>query len=435
MTKRLQFVVVSGSTCLLVLLLLGTVLGRSSAADGDAYKHFAVFSEVVSKIKSDYVEEPNMHNVTLGALNGLLESIDPFASYLNAEQYKQYQDSFSQKKADVGLVLSRRSGYIGIVDAIPGSPAAVLGLATYDIVEAINGVSTRDMPLAYARYLLRGDPGTAVELSVIRVRRGAEAQKMGLTRARYEMPPVTGKILPGGIGYIAIPVLDKGRTTQVKTKVAELEKQGASKLILDLRNSAEGDEAEGLVLADAFLAKGQITYLQGQKVAKRVIDADAAQVSKLPMVVLTNRGTAGGTEIAASAWLDNKRAEVVGERSYGMAAQRKALTLDDGTAVIMAVAKYYSASGKAIQDVGVTPTLVVSDPESNQPEEEEGAPAPATPPQPKSDEDLQLNKAIEVLTLGLEAAKNDSAKAGQTAAPGAPKATPDGPLNLPRPPK
>ncbi|MEZ5352073.1 MAG: S41 family peptidase [Bryobacteraceae bacterium] len=434
MTKRLQLIVVSASTCLLVMLLLGTVLGRGNAADGDAYKHFAVFSEVVSKIKSDYVEEPNMHNVTLGALNGLLESIDPFASYLNAEQYKQYKDSLNEKKADVGLVLSRRSGYIGIVDAIPGSPAAALGLATYDIVEAINGVSTRDMPLAYAKYLLRGDVGSTVELSVIRVRKGAEAQKMGLTRARYELPPVTAKLLPGSVGYIVAEVLDAGRSAQVKAKVAEMEKQGASKLVLDLRNNAEGVEEEGIVLADLFLDKGQIATLEGQKVAKRSIEADGAVATKLPLVVLTNRGTAGGAEIAASALLDNKRAEVVGERTYGMAAQRKALTLDDGSAVIMAVAKYHAASGKAIQDTGVTPSLVVADPEAVEPDEgEEGAAPPAVEPAPKTGEDLQLKKAIEVLTKGLEAAKKEAPKSAPAA--GAPAAAPQGPLNVPRPPQ
>ncbi|MEZ5401145.1 MAG: S41 family peptidase [Bryobacteraceae bacterium] len=432
MTKRLQFVVVSASTCLLVLLLLGTVLGRSNAADGDAYKHFAVFSDVVAKIKSDYVEEPNMHNVTLGALNGLLESIDPFASYLNAEQYKQYRDAMTQKKGDVGLVLSRRSGYIGIVDAIPGTPAAVLGLTTYDIIEAINGVSTRDMPLAYAQYLLRGDPGTNVELSVIQVRRGAEAQKKGLTRAKIEMPAVSGKIMNGDVGYVEVPVLDKGRSAQVKTKLAELEKQGAKRFVLDLRNDAEGDLNEGLVLADMFLDKGQMTYLEGQRSPKRAFEADAAVVSKLPVVVLTNRGTAGAAEIAASALADNKRAELVGERTYGMAAERKALTLDDGSAVILAVAKYYNGAGKAIQDTGVTPALVVAEADAPDTEDEEGAPGQAAPPpEPKPGEDVQLKKAIEVLTSGLEAAKKGSAAGAVSAAP--PAGAPKGPLNIPRP--
>ncbi|MFN8685140.1 MAG: S41 family peptidase, partial [Acidobacteriota bacterium] len=146
MNRRFQFLFVSSSLAAVLLLLVGVKLGRSAANNDDPYKHFGVFSEVITRIKSDYVEEPDMKNVTLGALNGLLESIDPFASYLNADQFKQYQASKGSNKANVGLVLSRRFGYVSIVDAIPGSPAAKAGLHTGDMLETIKGISTRDMP-------------------------------------------------------------------------------------------------------------------------------------------------------------------------------------------------------------------------------------------------------------------------------------------------
>jgi carboxyl-terminal processing protease len=149
MNKRFQVVIVTLSTCVVTLLLLGTALVPGRAAE-DAYRHFAVFSEVISKIKSDYVQEPDMKNVALGALNGMLESLDPFASYLNAEQYKSYLKSKETKKGDVGLVLSRRVGYVSVVAAIPGSPADKLGLNTGDVLETIAVIGTRDMPLAYA---------------------------------------------------------------------------------------------------------------------------------------------------------------------------------------------------------------------------------------------------------------------------------------------
>src|SRR5213080_3770651 len=152
MSSRTKYFVVSSSTCLTVLLLIGSVIGRSAPPD-DTYKHIGVFSDVVSRIKSEYVEEPDMKSVTLGALNGLLESIDPFASYLNADQYKEYQKHSVGYKGDVGLILSKRFGYIGVVSAIPGSPAAKAGLSTGDIIETIKGVATRDMPLAYAALL------------------------------------------------------------------------------------------------------------------------------------------------------------------------------------------------------------------------------------------------------------------------------------------
>src|SRR5216684_5984872 len=134
MSSRMKYTVVSTSTCLTLMLLVGLVIGRSASAD-DTYKHLGVFSDVVSRIKSEYVEEPDMKSVTLGALNGMLEAIDPFASYLNADQYKEYQKHNSAYKGDVGLILSKRFGYIGVVSAIPGSPAAKAGLTTGDILE------------------------------------------------------------------------------------------------------------------------------------------------------------------------------------------------------------------------------------------------------------------------------------------------------------
>ena len=157
MNRRFQFLFVSSSLLAVVMLLVGVKLGRSASNSDDPYKHFSVFSEVITRIKSDYVEEPDMKNVTLGALNGLLESIDPFASYLNADQYKQYQATKGAAKANVGLLLSRRFGYVSVVDSVPGSPAAKAGLHTGDMLETIKGISTRDMPLAFAEMLLMGD--------------------------------------------------------------------------------------------------------------------------------------------------------------------------------------------------------------------------------------------------------------------------------------
>src|SRR5215467_9811791 len=181
MNTRVQFAVVSMSACLVALLLLGAMHGRSASPE-DTYRHLAVYTEVLSRIRSDYVEEPDMKSVTLGAVNGLLESIDPYASYLNADQYKQWLKSKDQHKASVGLVLSKKFGYVGIVVAIPGSPAAKAGLTTTDVLETINGVATRDMPLAFAELLLGGEPGTTVEVGVLRFRK-PEPQKIILTRA------------------------------------------------------------------------------------------------------------------------------------------------------------------------------------------------------------------------------------------------------------
>jgi carboxyl-terminal processing protease len=361
MNRRFQFAVVASSTCVVLLLLFGAVHGRGAPPD-NPYSQLGVYSEVLSRIKLDYVEEPDMKVVTLGAINGMLESIDPYASYLNADQYKQYMKSKDIGKADVGLVISKRLGYVGVVDTVPGSAAAKAGLTTGDVIESINNVSTRDMPLAFAGILLKGDNGTSVEVGVLRVRK-AEPQKIALVRAPLVYPPVGARLVtdqgPMPIGVIATDTLAPGRVKEVAAKISELETQGAKRLILDLRHCATGAPEEGVALANLFLDKGLIAYSEGQKVSRQDYQAVASKaVTKLPLVVITNRGTSGAAELAAAALLDAKRADVVGEHSYdGDAAIRKAVMLDDGSAVILSVAKYYPPDGKAIQDNGVTPNV------------------------------------------------------------------------------
>src|SRR6478672_3197995 len=210
MNSRLKLIVVTSSTVLVVLLLLGAAAGSGASSPDDAYRHLAVYSDVLSRIKSDYVEEPDIKNVTLGAMNGMLEAIDPFASYLSADQYKQYLKSQDAKKASVGVVLSRRFGYIGVVDVIPGSSAWKQGLATGDMLESIGGVGTRDMPLAFAEMLLTGDPNTNVDVSVLRVRK-PDPQKMTLTRAFTKYPNVTSRMSQENVGIIQVPALVEGR--------------------------------------------------------------------------------------------------------------------------------------------------------------------------------------------------------------------------------
>ncbi len=396
MKRRYQFAVVASSTCLVVLLLFGAVHGRSASTD-TPYNHLGVYSEVLARIKADYVEEPDMKAVTLGAINGMLESIDPYASYLNSDQYKQYLKSKDANKSDVGLVISKRMGYVGVVDSIPGSPAAKASLTTGDVIESINNVATRDMPLAFAQMLLQGDTGTSVELGVLRAR-GTEPQKITLIRVPVVYPPVTARLItdqgPEPIGEIQTVTLAQGHVKEVAAKVAELEKQGAKRFILDLRHCALGSPEDGVALANLFLDKGLITYSQGQKAARQDFDAIASkQVTKLPLVVITDRGTADAAEVAAAALMDSKRAEIVGERTYGDAAIHKAITLDDGSAVILSIAKYYAPDGKAIQDNGVTPNIIQAEAE---PEVvgDDGIPDNPEPPATQPNVDELMNRAI-----------------------------------------
>jgi carboxyl-terminal processing protease len=404
MSSRLKILVVTSSTCLVILFLCGAMMSKGAPApaaeDGTpgVYRHIAVFTEVLTRIKSEYVEEPDMKNVTLGAMNGLLESIDPYASYLNAEQYKEYLKNFDSYRGDLGLVLAKKFGYIAVVSAVPGSPAAKAGLTTGDMIETIKGVATRDMPLAYATLLLKGQPGSSVEVSVLQ--RRPDPKKITLERAVIQYPAVDEKMMENGVGYIRPDTLATGKVQDVARDIADLQKKGAKKFVLDLRNCAVGTPEDGIQLANLFMNSGEITYAQGQKYPKQDFTAKAnVAVTDSPLVVITNRGTAAGAEVAAAALQDSGRAEVVGERTFGDASVRRAVTMDDGSAIILSVAKYYSPKGKSIQDEGVTPKTLVAQPEPASADIDDEAEATATPETPKkSTEDVLLKKAVEVLS-------------------------------------
>lgn len=402
MSSRLKYFVVSSSTFLTLLLLVGWGLSKGASQD-DTFKHIGVFSDVVGHIKSEYVEEPDMKSVTLGALNGLLEAIDPFASYLNAEQYREYTKNVGAKRADVGLILSKKSGYVGVVGVVPGSPAAKAGLTTFDMIESIKGINTRDMPLAYASMLMQGENGSSIDLSVVRVRR-PEPQTVKLTRANLVLPAVESKMLADQVGYINIDAISPAHVKEVATAVQKLEKEGAKKLIVDVRGCAIGSPEDGIALTNLFLKQGRITYLQGQRVPRQNFEADEGKaITALPLAVLTSRGTANAAEILAAAIQDNKRGKVVGERTYGDAAQRKAITMDDGGAIILSVAKYYAPGqdGKAIQDTGVVPATTATETEAQVEYDDSGEPLPQSEqvqqPKKTTEEDAVVKKALEVL--------------------------------------
>lgn len=287
-----------------------------------------------------------------------------------------------------------------MISVIPGGPADKVGIEGSDIFEAIEGHSTREMSLAEIRALLAGQPGSTVTVSVVRARR-AEPQKIVITRDVVSVPPVTDKMVEDGVGYIKVDTFTKGKSQEIANQIKALQKQGAKKLILDLRNNGEGEESEGIATANLFLNHGTITYLQGQKYPREAFAADASKaITNLPVVVLVNRGTAGAAEVVAAAILENARGDVVGDKTFGDGSVQKLIDLPDGSALILSIAKYYSPSGKAIQDTAVTPNVLVADSDDDgvTPDEDQDTNAPAEENKVKTPQpDEQLRKAIEVL--------------------------------------
>jgi carboxyl-terminal processing protease len=257
------------------------------------------------------------------------------------------------------------------------------------------------MSLPEIRNLVSGTPGSTLNVEVVRARR-AEPQKVSITRDVVNVPAVADKMLEDSIGYVKVEALTKGKVQEVASKVKALEKSGAKKILLDLRNCAEGEESEGIAVANLFLNHGTITYLQGQKFPREAFNADPSKaITSLPVAVLVNRSTSGAAEVVAAAILENARGDVVGDKTFGDGSVQKTLDLPDGGALILSVAKYYSPSGKAIQDAAITPNVLVADATDDaiSPDDEDGgnAQTPEQEAKPKNTVDEQLNKAVEVL--------------------------------------
>jgi len=399
MSKQVKAAILALSSALVLLVMAGGLGVRASSNEG-AYRQLGVYSEVLSRIRSEYVEEPNVPQVTDGALHGLLESLDANSSYLSADEYREYK-ARRDGRAGIGATISKRFGYAAVISVLPGGPADKAGITGGDIVEAIEGRTTREMSLAEVRTLMLGQTGSNINLSIVRPPRAAP-QKVTVTRDAVTVPAVEEKMLENGIGYLKADTLTKGKAAEISARIKALQHSGARKLILDLRDDSDGDSAEGVAVANLFLNHGTITYLQGQKHPRETFSADPQKaITTLPLVVLVNRGTAGPAEIAAAAILENARGDVVGDKTFGLGSVQKLIEIPDGSALILTVAKYYSPSGKAIQDTSVTPNVQVADApddsalsddeeDNNAPPEELKKPTP-----PKEDE--QLKRAIELL--------------------------------------
>jgi carboxyl-terminal processing protease len=410
MPKISKIVLLAVSVALVIAVFLGVNSSSVSAAanEGDgAYRQINVYSEVLHHIQTEYVTDPNIKSVTNGALHGLLESLDADSSYLSPEDYKVYSSTHGQadrsRVAQVGIVASKRFGYANVVSVIPGSPADKAGLNDGDILEAIETKDTREIPLAMIQRMLEGEPGSTLTVAVVRPGK-AEPDKLTMTRAIVAEPPVKDELYENAtILYVKPEILDREHLQQLEAKLKAMPKAGNKKILLDLRDVSAGDMTEGTRLANDLMKDGTIASLEGQKVPKQVFTAEPNKAinASAPLVVLVNRGTAGPAELVAAALLDNKRAEVVGEHTFGEGSQQKTFELPDGSAIILSIAKYSSPSGKKLQDEGVTPNVQVASGIEDQTGVDEDEPAqaatPATPKKPQVQVDEQLTKALEIL--------------------------------------
>jgi len=400
MSKGFKRAVFGISVALVFIVFLGGFIsnGVSAGSQNDGvYRQMGVYEEVLHKVQSDYVTEPNINNVTDGALHGLLESLDSDSSYLNPAENAAFKAHQNTDTAQVGINISRRYGYATVISVMPGSPAEKQQIGDGDIIESIEGQSTRELSLAMVRLMLEGKPGSDVTLSVVRPGK-AEPQKITLTRSQIQTPALAEQQYENSsILYLKPTVLTKECVAEIEARLRAMPKNGNKKVLLDLRDVAEGDPAQAITLANAFLQAGTIASVEGQKIAKQVFTAAPAKfITGAPLVVLVNHGTAGPAELVAAAILDNKRGDLVGDRSFGEGTVQKTIELPNGAAVILSVAKYEGPTGKAIQEQAVTPNIVVTESiDQYLAETDTDNAKPEDKATPRTDD--QLNKALDVL--------------------------------------
>jgi len=407
---------------------LGNYVSTAQQPINDSGAQLRIFESVLQHIQNDYVDEPNLEKVRAGALRGLAYGLDPYSSYLTADQVKDYQAKKQNTMAGIGAEFSQVSSYLYVISVVKDSPADKAGLKAGDVIEYIENKATRDISLYDARQMIMGEAGSGVKLRVLRA--GAKPQTITVSRGSYKIPSAEAKVEAGKVGVIKVYSLEEGEANDIKAQVQNLSKQGVQKIILDLRGVAAGSINEGVAVANLFIKDGTLAQVIGRE--NKVLQTYNADPGKAvfdgKVVALIDLGTAGAGEIIASALLERKRGEVVGERSFGAGTDQQLFTLKGGDGLLLTVSKWASATGKTFlgddrNNSGVKPSVEVKKPDTPEPIEVEDlidqndeqqqnpqpSPTPATkvePQKPAVQEDIQMKKALELLQDKTNAAKS-----------------------------
>lgn len=394
----------------------GLLTTSAQAPANDSAAQLKIVESVLSHIQKDYVDVPDMEKVRVGALRGLAGGLDPYSSFLTADQVRAYGSDQNSNKVGIGAQFSQISRYLYVISTIKGSPADKAGLKAGDVIEYIDSKATQDISLYDAEQLVKGEPGSTVSLRVLRA--GEKPQTIRVLRGSYKAPAPEARVEPGRVGVVKVYSLEGGTAVDIRNQLAGLAKQGVQKIILDLRGVSAGTITEAVDVANLFIKQGTLAQVIGKDArAINTFTADPAKaVFDGPAAVLVDFGTAGPGEAVAAAFAESKRGALIGERTFGAGTEQKLFTLRSGDGLLLTVAKWASPSGKPFlgddrASMGVKPTIEVKRPDTPEPLEVENLidqnndqnqnPRPQVTPTPKPAprviEDLQLKKAIEVL--------------------------------------
>ena len=372
-------------TYLIIFLSIFFFNSSVNTAETDIYKKIDLFGEVLEKLNKEYVDEINQSESMDSAINGLLQSLDPYSAYMSPKILEQMQTETSGEFGGLGIEVSMEAGVVKVISPIDDTPASKAGLKAGDYIVKINNIQVQGKSLAEAVDLMRGPVGSGIELNVRR-RGEKKALTFNIVREIIEIQSVKSEILENNIGYLRLTSFNENSSDQIEKQIKKLKKnESVNAFILDLRNNPGGLLSQAITISDFFLDNGEIVSTKSRKSSEnRKWFAKKGDITEgKTLLVLINYGSASASEIVAGALKDHKRAIIVGENSYGKGSVQSIIPLKNKGAIRLTVAKYYLPSGKSISEVGVRPDIEIN---------EDGDDFKI-----KSDTDNQLSYAIKLL--------------------------------------
>jgi len=348
---------------LIIFIFLGSffLTNNSISAESNIYEKIDLFGEVLEKINEEYVDKINQSDSMDSAINGLLQSLDPYSAYLPPENFSEMQTETSGEFGGLGIEVSMESGVVKVISPIDDTPASRAGIKAGDYIVKIQDIQVQGKSLSEAVDLMRGPVGSSIELT-IRRRGEKKALTFDIVREVIEIQSVKSDLLKDNIGYIRLTSFNENSDKQIEDKIKELEKnQNINAYILDLRNNPGGLLSQAIRISDFFLDNGEIVSTKSRKISEnRKWFAKKGDITNgKTLVVLINYGSASASEIVAGALKDHKRAIILGENSYGKGSVQSIIPLKNKGAIKLTVAKYYLPSGKSISEVGVKPDIEI----------------------------------------------------------------------------
>jgi len=344
-----------------VFLISFTQIANTS--ENDIYKKIDLFGEVLEKINKEYVDEINQSDSMDSAINGLLQSLDPYSSYMTPEIFNEMQTETSGEFGGLGIEVSMESGVVKVISPIDDTPASRAGIKAGDYIVKINDTQVQGKSLSEAVELMRGPVGTGIELTVRR-RGEKKALKFTIIREVIEIKSVKADLLEKNIGYVRLTSFNENSSEQIKKEIKNLEKnKNVKAYILDLRNNPGGLLSQAIKISDFFLNNGEIVSTKSRKASenRKWFAKKGDLINGKTLLVLINYGSASASEIVAGALKDHKRAILLGENSYGKGSVQSIIPLKNSGAIRLTVAKYYLPSGKSISEIGVSPDIEINE--------------------------------------------------------------------------